>query len=111
VYVLIEHQSGEDPVMPLRLLYFVVLYRWRQWRAWEQAATPKPRLDHLHPRGGEEGLSSIPMSEVTRILSAIEQGDPHASEQLLPQKLAREKPGQSGHFFAAAAESIAPDSD
>ncbi len=24
------------------------------------------------------------MSEVTRILSAIEQGDPHASEQLLP---------------------------
>lgn len=24
------------------------------------------------------------MSEVTRILSAIEQGDPHAAEQLLP---------------------------
>jgi RNA polymerase sigma factor (TIGR02999 family) len=46
------------------------------------------------------------MSEVTRILSAIEQGDPHAAEQLLPlvydelrklaaQKLAREKPGQT----------------
>jgi RNA polymerase sigma factor (TIGR02999 family) len=46
------------------------------------------------------------MSEVTRILSAIEQGDPHASEQLLPlvynelrelaaQKLAQEKPGQT----------------
>ena len=46
------------------------------------------------------------MSEVTRILSAIEQGDPHAVEQLLPlvydelrklaaQKLAREKPGQT----------------
>jgi hypothetical protein len=43
------------------------------------------------------------MSEVTRILSAIEQGDPHAAEQLLPlvyeelrrlaaQKLAQEKP-------------------
>jgi hypothetical protein len=25
-----------------------------------------------------------PMTEVTRILSAIEQGDPHAAEQLLP---------------------------
>ena len=25
-----------------------------------------------------------PMSEVTRILSAIEQGDPHAAEELLP---------------------------
>jgi len=47
-----------------------------------------------------------PMSEVTRILSAIEQGDPQAAEQLLPlvyaelrrlatQKLAREKPGQT----------------
>src|SRR5881227_2396109 len=46
------------------------------------------------------------MSEVTRILSAIEGGDPHAAEQLLPlvyqelrqlaaQKLAQEKPGQT----------------
>jgi RNA polymerase sigma factor (TIGR02999 family) len=46
------------------------------------------------------------MSEVTRILSAIEQGDPHASEQLLPlvyeelrslaaQRLSQEKPGQT----------------
>jgi RNA polymerase sigma factor (TIGR02999 family) len=46
------------------------------------------------------------MSEVTRILSAIEQGDPQAGEQLLPlvydelrklaaQKLAQEKPGQT----------------
>jgi RNA polymerase sigma factor (TIGR02999 family) len=46
------------------------------------------------------------MSEVTRILSAIEQGDPKAAEQLLPlvydelrrlaaQKLAREAPGQT----------------
>ena len=46
------------------------------------------------------------MSEVTRILSAIEKGDPHAAEQLLPlvydelrklaaAKLAQEKPGQT----------------
>src|SRR5260370_23209405 len=46
------------------------------------------------------------MSELTRILSAIEQGDPHAAEQLLPlvydelrklagQKLAQEKPGHT----------------
>jgi RNA polymerase sigma factor (TIGR02999 family) len=46
------------------------------------------------------------MSEVTRILSAIEQGDPSAAEQLLPlvydelrrlaaQKLNQEKPGQT----------------
>jgi RNA polymerase sigma factor (TIGR02999 family) len=55
------------------------------------------------------GFSSLlvpPMSEVTRILSAIEQGDPRAAEQLLPlvydelrqlaaHKLAQEKPGQT----------------
>jgi len=46
------------------------------------------------------------MSEVTHILSAIEQGDPHAPDQLLPlvydelrklaaQQLAQEKPGQT----------------
>src|SRR5213592_5132549 len=46
------------------------------------------------------------MSEVTRILSAIDQGDPRAAEQLLPlvydelrklaaQRLAHEKPGQT----------------
>ena len=46
------------------------------------------------------------MSEVTGILSAIEQGDPHAAEQLLPlvydelrklaaRKLVQERPGQT----------------
>jgi hypothetical protein len=46
------------------------------------------------------------MTDVTRILSAIEQDDPHAAEQLLPlvydelrklaaHKLAQEKPGQT----------------
>jgi RNA polymerase sigma factor (TIGR02999 family) len=46
------------------------------------------------------------MADVTQILEAIEQGDPHAANQLLPlvyaelrqlaaQKLAREKPGQT----------------
>ncbi len=46
------------------------------------------------------------LNDLTRILSAIEQGDPHAAEQLLPlvyhelrqlaaQKLADEKPGQT----------------
>ena len=46
------------------------------------------------------------MNEVTRILSAVEQGDPQAAEQLLPlvynelrrlaaQRLAQEKPGQT----------------
>ena len=46
------------------------------------------------------------MNDVTRILSAIEQGDPHAAEQLLPlvydelrrlaaEKMAQERPGQT----------------
>jgi RNA polymerase sigma factor (TIGR02999 family) len=47
-----------------------------------------------------------PMNEMTRILSAVEEGDPHAAGQLLPlvyeelrklaaQRLAQEKPGQT----------------
>jgi hypothetical protein len=44
VYVLIEHQSAEDPVMPLRLLYFAVLYWERQWRQWEQRPAPRGAL-------------------------------------------------------------------
>src|SRR6059036_2597606 len=47
-----------------------------------------------------------PMADVTRILTAIEQGDPHAAEQLLPlvydelrklaaQKMSQESPGQT----------------
>ena len=46
------------------------------------------------------------MNDLTRILSALERGEPHAAEQLLPlvydelrrlaaQKLAQEKPGQT----------------
>src|SRR5262249_36013025 len=55
---------------------------------------------------GSSSPSVSPMSDVTRILSAIEHGDPQAAEQLLPlvyqelrtlaaQKLAQEKPGQT----------------
>jgi DNA-binding GntR family transcriptional regulator len=54
------------------------------------------------------------MSEVTRILSAIEQGDPYAAEQLLPlvydelrklaaQKLGQEKPGGCQHTYRTRA--------
>ena len=53
------------------------------------------------------------MSDVTRILSQIEQGDPSAAEQLLPlvydelrklaaANLAREKPGQTLQATAPA---------
>ena len=51
-------------------------------------------------------LATEPMTDLTQILSAIEQGDGQASEQLLPlvydelrrlaaQKMANEKPGQT----------------
>src|SRR5580704_11547769 len=56
--------------------------------------------------GHTDGSFGAGMSEVTRILSAIEQGDPHAAEQLLPlvydelrklaaAKMAQEKSGQT----------------
>src|SRR5437764_9666204 len=62
---------------------------------------PPSRETSRFPRGK---LAS--MIDVTRILSAIDQGDPHAAAQLLPlvydelrklavQRLAQEKPGQT----------------
>ena len=86
--------------------------RRQPYRAFDQSPAGKskgdfanvPRsLDCWHPL---EKLCSWVMSDVTRILSAIEAGDPQAAEKLLPlvydelrklaaQKLAHEKPGQT----------------
>lgn len=51
VVVFLEHQSNADPMMPLRLLYFAVVYWDQQWRAWEAAPSPKPpfRLNPVLP--------------------------------------------------------------
>jgi RNA polymerase sigma factor (TIGR02999 family) len=70
--------------------------------AGDRCAARTARVLRLPTTGGMLSF----MSEVTRILSAIEQGDPSAAEQLLPlvydelrklaaQKLAQEKPGQT----------------
>lgn len=58
------------------------------------------------------------MNEVTRILAAVEQGDPHAAEQLLPfvydelrklaaGKMAQERPGQTLQATALVHEAYA----
>src|SRR5258708_25932725 len=58
------------------------------------------------PGRGRFRAEGMTMNEVTRILSAIEQGDPHAAEKLLPlvydelrqlatRQLTHEKPGQT----------------
>src|SRR3981189_2762469 len=79
-----------------------------QVRRGRKSGLPNPLKDRgcgsfqaIHsPRG------AAPMNDVTRILSEIEHGDPHAAEQLLPlvydelrklaaQQLADEKPGQT----------------
>jgi hypothetical protein len=48
VYVLLEHQSAEDPAMPLRLLLFTALYWERQWKAWSDRPAPRTALE-LNP--------------------------------------------------------------
>src|SRR5262245_1807728 len=42
VFLLLEHQSDTDPVMPLRMLLMAVLYWERQWREWERLPVPRP---------------------------------------------------------------------
>ena len=63
-------------------------------------------LAHYNRVASGRMFLATPMSDVNQILSAIEQGDPHAAEQLLPlvydelrnlaaTKLGQEKPGQT----------------
>src|SRR5262245_21095165 len=70
------------------------------------ALVAAPELLYTPANWSQSPIAERPMSEVTRILSAIEQGDEHAAEQLLPlvypelrklaaQRLAQEKPGQT----------------
>src|ERR1700722_9162967 len=42
VVVLLEHQSDTDPLLPLRLLYFAVVYWDKQWKEWEALPRPRP---------------------------------------------------------------------
>jgi hypothetical protein len=44
VCVLLEHQSRQDPLMPLRMLVYAVLYWEREWKAWEALPAPRPAL-------------------------------------------------------------------
>jgi hypothetical protein len=59
------------------------------------------------------------MTDITRILSTIEQGDPHAAEQLLPvvydeprrlaaQEIVRQKPGQNTAADSPGPRSVPP---
>ena len=49
-----------------------------------------------------------PMSDVTRILSQIEEGGPKAAEELLPlvYVVRAQHSDSHGHYFAAAAEAV-----
>ena len=75
----------------------IPLWKYRLWRI--------PWLGGITSGTGPY-LKGTPITDVTRILSAIEQGDPSAAEQLLPlvydelrklaaQKMAQEQPGQT----------------
>ena len=44
VCVLLEHQSRQDPLMPLRTLVYAVLYWERQWKSWEALPVPRSPL-------------------------------------------------------------------
>jgi predicted transposase YdaD len=48
VCLLIEHQSEADPVMPLRVLIYAMLYWQEEWRAWE-AVRPRREALRLSP--------------------------------------------------------------
>src|SRR5262249_41705094 len=89
-------------IVPWPTVYSVSCGERRSCGSTSERPTGRQRSRTVLADLGEES----PMNEVTRVLSAIEGGDPHAAEQLLPlvyeelrklaaQKLAQEKPGQT----------------
>src|SRR5262249_39915327 len=97
---------------------FLAAHRWsvEEPHSCRHHACTRPRGISRSQSAGQPSLSHCPrvcdavcsadMTEATRILSAIEQGDPHAAEQLLPlvyeelrrlaaRKLAQEIPGHA----------------
>jgi hypothetical protein len=44
VCVMIEHQTGSDPRIPLRTLIYIVLYWEKKWSEWENLPSPKPEF-------------------------------------------------------------------
>jgi hypothetical protein len=44
VCVMVEHQTGPDPRIPLRTLLYIVLYWEKRWHEWENLASPKPEF-------------------------------------------------------------------
>src|SRR5262249_33287025 len=87
-------------------------------RAGQRPGSPMKKSGEEVPRDPSR-LLVPPMSEVTRILSAIEHGDPQAAEQLLPlvydelrklaaQKLAQENSGQTLQATALVHQAYPP---
>jgi RNA polymerase sigma factor (TIGR02999 family) len=97
--------AAKAPGVPLEYCRFIRLGRFDNRRRPGARSARRRNAPERLPGPSPAGILAL-MSDVTRILSAIEQGDPHAAEQLLPlvygelrklaaQRLAQEKPGQT----------------
>src|SRR5262249_12879290 len=96
--------SGSD--YGRRCLTFVLRLRYNGNRRDRHTSRWRPVAGHEAQQGEHPGLAVRPMNDVTRVLSALEHGDPHAAAQLLPlvydelralaaAQLALERPGQT----------------
>jgi len=96
VLTAVLRHTGGNQVQAARLLGIA-----RKQPALQDQNAPHPDRAHGQQRRGGGG-----MSDVTRLLAAIDQGDPHAAGQLLPlvydelrklaaQRMAQEAPGQT----------------
>ncbi len=88
VCVLLEHQSDTDPLIPLRLLYFAVVYWERQWYEWERL-----------PKKGRPALTLAPVLPIVLYTGAR----PWGSNRKLIQLLGEPK---AFHVFAPAWEPL-----
>jgi len=78
IYVLIEHQSSVDPIMPFRILYYVTQIWESQRREWESQKIPqkdwrfRPILPVVFYTGKENWNQSLEMKSLIDLPSSLE---------------------------------------
>ena len=111
VCVLVEHQSSDDPVMPLRLLVYAVLYWEREWKAWEEKhargeplrLTPVvPLVVHTGPQSWETNRALADLFDAPQEVKRLQPAWPMPLWDL-PEHSVQELLGREEPFWRALA--------
>jgi predicted transposase/invertase (TIGR01784 family) len=106
IYVLIEHQSSVDPIMPFRILYYMTQIWEAQRREWESQKVPskdwrfRPILPVVFYTGKEKWNSPLEMKNLMELPSLLEDFAPQLKIMFFNLKaISTEQLVKNGHPF------------